>query len=665
VAVLAVRSAAQEPRRTLLDVPFVAQSEALCGGAAAAMVLRYWGAGPVYAEDFAPLVDESAEGITLSELSRAITERGWRAQPFSATATDVQSHLAHGRPVITLIEDRPGTLHYVVIVAWSNDRVVLHDPAHGPFRVVDVAKFERAWAVTQHTSLLVLPLVEKIGGAAAMVTTLQGSTDSCSEPLEEAVRLARDGDLVSAEALLLLVEEVCPRSGARRELAGIRFLQQRWAEAVDLAAEALARNPSDMHAWQLLASSRFLQGDQAGALHAWNHRAEPRIDLARIDGLDRTPHDVVANLLDLAPDDVLTDAKLARAKRRVAALPALQSSRVSYTPRADGRATVDVDVLERPLVPRRWPSLAAMGLHAAIAREARLETANSTGNGELLTASWRWWANRPRVAVALATPQLWRATGLWRIHGSWERQLYLAAREPSQGSSTDALFTSERRRAGLSFGDWASGDLRWEMNGGFDRWVDGGNHASLGGAVERRVLDDQVALRADGTMWREVGGAARGFGSSAVAMAWRSAPDPWPTWTMKAGLYGVSASAPIDLWPAPGTGHVGPLLLRAHPLLHDGTIRSSDVSRVLAHGTLERQQLLSMRPPAPLLWAVFVDVVKRAAAEGAGKTHVDVGTGLRIDLPGTASMLRLDIARGLRDGRMALSMGWQTTWPGW
>ena len=28
----------------ILDVPFISQSEALCGGAAAAMIMRYWGA---------------------------------------------------------------------------------------------------------------------------------------------------------------------------------------------------------------------------------------------------------------------------------------------------------------------------------------------------------------------------------------------------------------------------------------------------------------------------------------------------------------------------------------------------------------------------------------------------------------------------------------------
>ena len=40
-----------QPSSRALDVLYVAQSEALCGGAASAMVLRYWGARGVGAED--------------------------------------------------------------------------------------------------------------------------------------------------------------------------------------------------------------------------------------------------------------------------------------------------------------------------------------------------------------------------------------------------------------------------------------------------------------------------------------------------------------------------------------------------------------------------------------------------------------------------------------
>src|SRR6267142_130590 len=52
----------REPVR-LLDVPYVPQSEALCGGAALAMVLRYWGEPRVRAEDFGRLIAPGEQGI--------------------------------------------------------------------------------------------------------------------------------------------------------------------------------------------------------------------------------------------------------------------------------------------------------------------------------------------------------------------------------------------------------------------------------------------------------------------------------------------------------------------------------------------------------------------------------------------------------------------------
>jgi hypothetical protein len=665
VAGLASPSAAQERRSTLLDVPFVAQTEALCGGAAAAMVLRYWGATRVYAEDFAALVDESAEGIKVGTLSSAIVERGWRALPVSATAADVRIHLARGRPIITLIEDRPGRHHYVVLVAWTENRVVYHDPSAGPFRVLDAAKFQRAWAATEHTSLLVLPGPETVDRDAS-VAAPSNEEDACSNAIEAAVGVARAGDLATAERLLHHVAETCPRPGAaQRELAGIRFLQRRWAEASTLAAAAVASDGNDQHAWQLLASSRFLQGDETGALDAWNRRQEPRYDLARIDGLGRTRHEVVANLLALNPDDVLTASKLARARRRLAALPGLQSSRVSYTPGADGVATVDVAVLERPVVATQWPRMLVMGAHAAIAREVRFDVANAMGNGERWTTSWRWWRERPRVAVSVAAPQMWRWAGLWRVEAAWERQLYLVA-DRAAATSGERKTISERRQAGLSFGDWASAALRWQVRGGLDRWANRGTYATAGGAIERRLLADRVAIHGEGTVWREVRGSGETFGSSSVSMAWRSNPAPRSTWTTSAGLHHVDTSAPLDLWPAVDTGHARPLLLRAHPLLHRGAIRSADLSRLLAHATVERQQPLAINLPASLSWAVFVDAANQFAAGPApASISIDVGAGLRIGLPGTPDVIRMDLARGLRDGRVAFSIGWSTAWPGW
>jgi predicted double-glycine peptidase len=127
------------------DVPFIAQTADLCGGAAAAMVLRYWGMGDVQAEDFASLVDHRTHGISTRDLVAALGSRGVVARPISAGPEDARREIASGRPVIALIDAGGGRLHYVVIVAWANGRVLFHDPSIGPFRLTSDREFVLSW----------------------------------------------------------------------------------------------------------------------------------------------------------------------------------------------------------------------------------------------------------------------------------------------------------------------------------------------------------------------------------------------------------------------------------------------------------------------------------------------------------------------------------------
>src|ERR1044071_3184259 len=96
-AVLAAQTLAlhaQEPRPLqVLDVPFISQSELLCGGAAAAMVLRYWGERGITAESFADLVDRSASGIRTDTLVADLTRRGWMATGVSGTGDIMRAEL--------------------------------------------------------------------------------------------------------------------------------------------------------------------------------------------------------------------------------------------------------------------------------------------------------------------------------------------------------------------------------------------------------------------------------------------------------------------------------------------------------------------------------------------------------------------------------------------
>src|SRR5688572_29888177 len=220
-AVLVTTAAAGAHAQQLLEVPYIQQSEALCGGAAVAMVMRYWGETGVYAETFAPLVDRAAGGIRGDALLGALRERGWEARSFRGDAALVQQRLAARQPVIALIEDRPGAFHYVVVVAWTADRVVLHDPARTPFRVLSQSAFESAWDKSSRWTLLALPpegdrpLKGPVPGTAPDgARPSMGPVPVTGPPpcgVEAAVRTAGEGDLAAAMRMLEAAAAACPR----------------------------------------------------------------------------------------------------------------------------------------------------------------------------------------------------------------------------------------------------------------------------------------------------------------------------------------------------------------------------------------------------------------------------------------------------------------------
>jgi ABC-type bacteriocin/lantibiotic exporter with double-glycine peptidase domain len=186
------RADPSDPRLSVPAVPYLPQSEALCGGAALAMVLRYWGTPDVRAEDFADSLTPDRRGITTEALVRAAESRGARAFALHGDAASAASHLEKGRPLIALISSASGGHHYVVLLAWANGRVLFHDPAVGPFRVMPEADWRSAWGASGNWLLLVLPPEEAAPPepppAAAPV-----EEDSCAGLVPSAVALAHAG----------------------------------------------------------------------------------------------------------------------------------------------------------------------------------------------------------------------------------------------------------------------------------------------------------------------------------------------------------------------------------------------------------------------------------------------------------------------------------------
>lgn len=663
----------QSGRRRLLDVPYLPQTEDLCGGAAVAMVLRYWGERQVYPEDFSELVDGSASGIRTDVLAAEVSRRGWQSFPLNdgtgASGEWIRQHVDRGRPIVALIEVRPNRYHYVVIVAWTGEQVIVHDPARAPFRVMAQAEFDRAWALAGRWALLLLPSEDRLSQpelpSEAPTIDTRPATGTCGSLIHQLVELARSGEVGGAETGLLAAIQLCPGDPAAwRELAGVRFLQSRWAEASTSAERAALLDPKDEQGWNLLATSRFLNDEPDAALGAWNRIGRPTVDLVRVEGVRRTRHPVVVALVDLPPRTLLTAERFGRAARRLHELPSAVLTRLRYRPIAGGLVEVEAVVVERPTVPRGVVPVVATAARAWLQRELTLDVAAPVRSGELWTVAWRWWEARPRLAFALAVPAASWLPGVTTIEGFWERQSYeIPSTEPS---GTAAIYRDERRRAAFGVADWATSNIRWTASAALDRWARD-SHFSVNGALDLRLAGDRVSIGIDTAAWVPIGSGGR-FAKGGVSSAWRSTRDnDRPSWLIVAGLAAASAAAPLDLWPGAGTGHARTPLLRAHPLLNAGVVSGPVFGRRLVHGTVEYQHPLLATQGAALRLATFADTARawrRIGDDDRAAVHTDVGAGIRVALPGNGGTMRVDVARGLRDGRVVFSAGWQAPWPG-
>jgi hypothetical protein len=624
----------------ILDVPYISQSEALCGGAAAAMVMRYWGARGLDAESFAHLIDRSASGIRTTALVDDIRRRGWAATAIGGTSEQISRQLTDGRPILALIEDRPGTFHYIVVIGATPRAVVYHDPARTAFRTMSRDDFDRRWAASGRWMALVLPQAtvgEPPSGSSAQVAA--GADPSCERLLADGVRLAQAGNLDAAEHRLTGALS-CDGSAPLRELAGLRLLQRRWGEVSDLASAAVSEDPGDAHAWRLLATSRFVQDDRSGALAAWNRIGEPRVDLIRVDGLVRTRQRVVEDLLPLRRNHILTPRRLVQAQRQLKDLPSASAAELTFVPVPSGLVELHATVAERSRVPRdRW-TLAALGVASTFRREVEVSTGAWTGGGERITVGWRFWPGRPRVSAAIAAPAPWG--GIWSVDAFTERQPF-----------TDVLPTTRRRGAHVSVSEWVTSWARASVAGGAERWDGAGTFGTVGTGIRLQTAGQRVEGGIDVSGWM----GPHSFGTFEAGAVVRSTRERrGHVFIGRAGLGAASAFTPGDVWFAGDTGRARQVRLRAHPVITAGELRVQQIGRQISYTSGEVQRWGNGTPRIRLGAAAFVDVARVGrGVEPRARTDVDLGVGVRLAVPGVGGVLRMDVAKGLRDGATAVS----------
>jgi hypothetical protein len=433
----------------------------------------------------------------------------------------------------------------------------------------------------------------------------------------------------------------CPGSAPFRELAGVRVLQRRWPEAIDLAAAAVKRDPSDAYAWKLLATARFVSEDRLNALDAWNRVDEPRIDLLRLDGLRRTRFAVVQRPIGLQARDVLNRGGLLRARRRLGELPSAAGGALDFQPVPSGLAEMRGVIAERPLFPHRPFDLGVLALATAVTRDFTASLSSPTGGGERLSVDWRFWPHRPLYQLSFAAPAPWG--GVWAVTASRERQPFTAVFRSSLHDS-----------AQLDVADWVTGSARWQLGAGADRWNDSRTLATASAGVRLITAGDRVDVRIRTHSW--FGGDSFQSGQALVTV--RSSSLPMGTVIVgTGGVSAVTASAPGDVWFAGDTGRARSLLLRAHPILSEAArFRTERLGRLVGNGSVEVQRWWKVGP-FRVGGATFADAARTARRVAGGDvTDVDVGVGFRGALPGKTAGFRFDVAKGLRDGATAFSV---------
>ncbi len=256
----------------VLQVPYVSQSELLCGGAAIAMIERWWGRRGVYAEEFQHLVRPADGGILTTDMIAVMRSRGWDAQAQRSTAAAVQQSITDSMPVIALIKVSANRYHYVVIIGWSAAEVTYHDPAVAPAVTVRLAEFLRRWAGANEWAMIVRPAAVAAADltapapSAPSTQAVTASIDSlpCRPWLDQAADAAAANRLDQAEQLLAGAALACPSEPlVLRELAGVRFRQGRRPEAVVLARRILPSCTS-RHAGLATARQQSVSGWRRG-----------------------------------------------------------------------------------------------------------------------------------------------------------------------------------------------------------------------------------------------------------------------------------------------------------------------------------------------------------------------------------------------------------------
>jgi tetratricopeptide (TPR) repeat protein len=636
-----------------LEVPFVPQRKDTCGAAALAMVMRYWHEEVSHDDVAGSLLTPELHGIAGSRLAEFARGRGMVAVPYRGDMTNLREQIGKGRPLIVAWDVGRG-YHDVVVVGFDDERgaVLVHDPAVGPSRAVRIRTFEKRWSGVGYWTLLVLP--EK---AAAEVPSYEdlvsrgvaagrlGHYDEAEKELQQAIRMAPD------------------RGEARVELAGLRFLQQKYEDAAAGFASALVYQP-DSYSREMLAASLHLAGRTEDALKEWNRLGLPRIGAIRIGALVHTHDRVVRRELKLGEEQVLDLAAYRESRLRLEELGLFDRIELRPIPREAGRADLEVSLAERHGF-GDWIQVATQSAVYALRKKVVLRYFNLAGEGVNLGVDYKWEKTQPHLVGTIDWPHPFGLPANLHVEALRARPSY-ELDQPFQLRTRGADVTLRRvvgpatvAEAGWRIRDRTFGIVRSDTADGVISGYQLGLDHRL---VDRRRYRLEASLRFFQALSALGSDVAYPLGHASLRYLAFIAPPDGKAITRSVLAAQVVAGrggsrTPLDEMFAPGAASDMDYPLRAHRQKMGGVLGAAPIGRGLNLVNVELRQRIFNGKKLQLGGVAFYDGARMTeTAQGGRRTLHDVGLGLRLAMRGV--IMRADYGRSLSgDGKNAWTAG--------
>jgi hypothetical protein len=481
------------------------------------------------------------------------------------------------------------------------------------------------------------------------------------------VSLGREGKLEEARAAFERALELDPgRPEAFVERGGLAFLEKRYLDAARDLERALALE-EDAYARDLLASCLFLAGRTDEALASWNRLGQPVLRRVEVRGLRKTLDRVARRELSAAEGEVLELDALRSSRLRLAEAGPFERASLRVVPVGDGKADLEVDLLERHGFFSSPVDFVLGGAVNALNQRVALRYWNLGGTGVSLGGQYRWSEKRPETTLALDAPRPFGLPGYLHLSGSRGRQAYAV-----DGVESTLRARGAELAARAVLGPRTIGELSFRVRDRSSSPVDPASPDGLvlGPAVavrhrlrdrHRQRLDARASLFLSATGL----GADVGFTQVDASLTYRlhlAAPDGR---TLDRSVLALRLTAgrgsdrtPLDAMYAVGGSAEMDLPVRAHRQYRGGVLGREAIGRDVALANVEWRRRLLSRSTVQVSGVTFVDLAwvgRRSQATVEGR-YADVGFGIRVGLPG-AGVLRVDFGHGLRDGRDTVFLG--------